>query len=99
MNQIPFQERVKVYTRAFLAYGDTAQMIVALEELSELQKEICKILRGGTYFSHLAEEIADVSIMLEQLCLMFGIHTQVDKFMDTKVLRLDERLKEKYGEQ
>lgn len=60
MNQIPFDERKKVYLNAMIAYGDRAQMIVALEELSELQKEICKILRGGENISHLAEEIADV---------------------------------------
>lgn len=93
MNQIPFDERKKVYLNALIAYGDRAQMIVALEELSELQKEICKILRGGEDISHLAEEIADATIMLEQLRLMFSINEDVCRFMDAKVMRLDERLK------
>lgn len=93
MNQIPFDERKKVYLNALIAYGDRAQMIVALEELSELQKEICKILRGGEDISHLAEEIADATIMLEQLRLMFSINEDVCWFMDAKVMRLDKRLK------
>lgn len=98
MNRITFNERKKVYTNALIAYGDRAQMIVALEELSELQKEICKILRGGENFPHLAEEIADVTIMLEQLRLMFGVNDLVCEAMDTKVMRLDNRLKGSYGE-
>ena len=46
------------------AFGNEAQMIVAIEELSELQKEITKKLRHkkGTVFG-LVEEIADVEIM------------------------------------
>ena len=93
MNRIPYDERVKVYTNALISYGDTNQMIVAVEELSELQKEICKILRGGENFPHLAEEIADATIMLEQLRLMFNINDEVCEYMDTKVRRLEERLR------
>ena len=93
MNQIPYEERAKVYLNALIAYGDQAQMIVAIEELSECQKEICKILRGGENFSHLAEEIADAAIMLEQMCLMFNIEDLVCAEMDRKVKRLDNNLK------
>ena len=32
---IPYEERVKTYTNALISYGDKAQMIVAIEELSE----------------------------------------------------------------
>ena len=55
-------------------FGNEAQMIVAIEELSELQKEITKKLRQkkGTVFG-LVEEIADVEIMTDQLKVMFGI--------------------------
>ena len=67
-------------------------MIVAIEELSECQKEICKILRGGENFPHLAEEIADATIMLEQLRLIFNINDQVCECMDSKVRRLEKRL-------
>lgn len=96
MNKIPYEERAKVYTNALIAYGDKVQMIVAIEELSECQKEICKILRGGENFPHLAEEIADAAIMLEQMCMIFGLEDQVCEQMDRKVQRLDERLKKQF---
>lgn len=93
MNRIPYEDRVKTYTNALLQYGDKMQMVVAVEELSECQKEICKIIRGGEDFSHLAEEIADTRIMLEQLSLIFNINDLVCEHMDAKVQRLDDRLR------
>ena len=89
---IPYEERRKVYSMALAAYGDLSQMIVAIEELSECQKEICKILRGGENFPHLAEEIADATIMLEQLRLIFNINDEVNEYMDAKVRRLEEKV-------
>lgn len=89
---IPYEERKKVYAKAIGTWGDWTQMVVAIEELSECQKEICKILRGGENFPHLAEEIADAIIMLEQLRLIFNINDQVCECMDAKVRRLEERL-------
>ena len=97
-NQISFEERQKVYTKALIAYGDRMQMTVAVEELAECQKEICKILRGGENFPHLAEEIADATIMLEQLRIMFNINEQVCDYMDQKVRRLEERLRDVHAE-
>ena len=56
------------------AFGKEAQMIVAVEELAELQKEIIKKLRQkkGNIFS-LVEEMADAEIMIDQLKIMFNI--------------------------
>lgn len=48
------------------------QVIVAIEELSELQKELTKWLRSKGNTAGLMEEMADVSIMLNQLELIFG---------------------------
>ena len=93
-NRISFEERRKVYTKALIAYGDRMQMTVAVEELAECQKEICKILRGGENFPHLAEEIADATIMLEQMRLFFGLNELVCQKMDQKVQRLEALLKE-----
>ena len=69
-------------------FGESAQMIVALEECSELQKEITKLLRGKGNIEHLAEEIADVEIMLEQIKLIFGLYSQVTKVKGEKIARL-----------
>ena len=93
MNKIDYSERCKTYTKAMLAFGERNQLIVAIEELSECQKEICKILRGGEDFRNLAEEIADATIMLEQIQLIFSINDCVCNFMDEKIKRLEDRVK------
>ena len=93
MNKIDYSERCKTYTKAMMAFGERNQLIVAVEELSECQKEICKILRGGDGLRNLAEEVADVTIMLEQIQLMFNIDDCVCNFMDEKIKRLDDRVK------
>ena len=93
MNKFNYSDRCKTYTNAMLAFGEQAQLIVSVEELSECQKEICKILRGGEDFRHLAEEIADATIMLEQIMLMFNINDCVCNFMDEKIKRLEDRVK------
>ena len=42
------QEReAKILEGAIEKWGVTAQVVVAIEELSELQKELCKFLRYG----------------------------------------------------
>ena len=92
MNQISYEERVEVYKEALKQYGQEMQMVVAIEELAECQKEICKVLRGKGILDHLAEEIADATIMLEQLRLMHDIDELACQEMDEKVERLSDRL-------
>ena len=93
MNKIDHTARIAVYEKAIARNGVLLQAIVALEELSECQKEICKFLREEGNKDHLAEEVADATIMLEQLRIIFDINEQVCMWMDEKVLRLAERLK------
>lgn len=93
MNKIGYDERVRVYTHALVANGEKMQMAVALEELSECQKEICKFLRGKGDAGHLAEEIADATICLEQMRYIFGLNSLVCEKMDEKIIRLDRRLR------
>lgn len=88
-----YEERCKTYLNALIAHGDRHQMVVAVEELSEAQKEICKVMRGGEDFRHLAEEIADARICLEQMAMIFHLEDAVDEIMEAKVERLDERLR------
>ena len=92
MNKITYDQRQQVYTNALIAYGERCQMVVAVEELSECQKEICKFLRGFGNAGNLAEEIADATIMLEQMRYIFGLNDLVCQKMDEKILRLDARL-------
>lgn len=90
---IDYEERREIYAAAIMQHGAQLQAVVALEELSEAQKEICKFLRYSGNADHLAEEIADAAIMLEQMSMAFHIRTQVCSWMDRKVQRLADRLK------
>ncbi len=81
-----------IYRMALREYGAEMQYVVAIEELSELQKEICKLLRGGGDLNCLAEEIADVKIMTEQLTLIFGCKEAVNEWRQKKLERLERRL-------
>ena len=54
----------QVFRSAISKYGETNQSIVAIEEMSELIKALCKKLRGKPDFENIAEEMADAGIML-----------------------------------
>lgn len=77
---------------AIRTFGDTNQIVVAIEELSELQKELCKLLRGSGDREHIAEEIADVQIMLDQLLHMLELHEMTRTFTWFKIERLQSRI-------
>ena len=80
------------YVEAVRAYGKQSQLVMAMEEMSELTKELSKNLRGADNSKALAEEIADVEIMLEQLKLMFSIRDEVTQQRTVKLQRLDNRI-------
>ena len=91
MNQISYEERARIYTDAQATLGANVLLIEALEKLSDVQKEICKTIKRGGCSYHLAEKVADTTIMLEQVRLMFGINAEVCKIMDHKVIELKQR--------
>ena len=62
------------------------------EEMSELQKELCKHFRGKTREDWISEEIADVEIILEQIKLIFNIENEVQEMKEFKIDRLRETL-------
>lgn len=79
----------KIYIKLLGKFGCNNQMIIAIEELSELQKELTKHLRGKGNINHIITEIADVEIMLEQLKLMFNCKKEVDQEKNYKVYRTE----------
>lgn len=87
----------EVLQRALDTYGSVTQITMAFEEMSELQKELCKYLRGRGSLEHIAEEIADVEIMLEQMKMLFCCTDGVRNERRRKVERLKDRL-DKHGE-
>jgi len=66
---------------------------MVFEEMSELTKELTKFFRGKKDIDKIAEEIADVKIMLEQLEIMFGIEDDVTTHQLDKLWKLEEMLK------
>lgn len=85
----------KTFCAALRIYGAQSQITMVFEEMAELQKELCKFLRGDVdaeALSRIAEEIADVEIMLDQMKLEFKCSDAVEEWRAQKVARLRERL-------
>ena len=87
----------KTITTAIDTYGEHAQQLMAIEEMSELTKAICKYFRAeknteqeGRAIAQILEEMADVEIMLDQLKIMFG-NPEDEK--ELKIHRLFHRLR------
>ena len=57
-------------------HGIETSKIIAIEELSELQKEITKDLRGKFRKEFFMEELADVYIVMESLMQMYDVRTE-----------------------
>lgn len=86
---------VETLKKAIDTYSPLLQSVVAMEEMGELIQEISKDLRGKGDVEHLAEEIADVQIMLEQLMIMHDCSFKVGEIRAAKIARLRENLEGK----
>ena len=71
-------------------FGADSRILLAIEEMAELQKELCKHSRGRDNYYNIAEEIADVQIMLEQLMILFDCRETVEEWNFAKLMRLKE---------
>ena len=86
--------------KAIETYGKDMQLNVAIEEFSELIKEICKHKRGEDNLDHIIEEMADCQIMLSQLGVIFGINIKdIHLIILKKLDRLEGRIAEKESKQ
>lgn len=87
---------LQVMIEAIRQNGYKMQTMVAIEEMSELTKELVKFMRGENNTDAIAEEIADVEIMLRQMKIIYGIKDEdVEKLMVIKLKRLKARMEEK----
>ena len=94
------KEEFKIAYEKFLSeWGQEAQERMAIEEMSELTKELCKKIRyerdNFEYISsdkkiknveNIKEEIADVLNMIEQLEIYYGID-EIEKIRKVKIER------------
>ena len=72
----------KVLQDAIDTFGIEKQLIVTIEELSELQKTIAEYLRynkSDEYVGEIIEELVDAEIMIRQVKKMF----KMDEFYNT----------------
>lgn len=83
-----------LYKQAVDAFGTPAQIIVAIEECSELIKELSKTLRQKCDIDNISEEMADVQIMLEQLKIIFNNEHSVNMWIMNKNCRIAELVEE-----
>lgn len=82
-----------ILKRALATWGEQAQMLMVVEEMSELMKEILKnINRKKDNVAAIIEETADVEIMLEQLKANYNIEEQVAAYKAEKIKLIEQRL-------
>lgn len=96
-------ERIKTI---FDHYGEESQLEKSLEELDELKEAISKLIEHNSFpyskkwayyrsnreafIDHIAEEIADAKIMLDQLC--YGLKIE-QRSADWREMKLDRQMK------
>lgn len=90
-----------VYISLIRKYGSQMQQDVAIEEMSELTKAIIKHRRKMAShkattidIENIAEEIADVEIMMEQLKIIYNCEYVVEKQKELKNIRIAKMVKE-----
>ena len=89
-----------VVTAMLEKFGEDSQIDVAIEEMSELIKELVKYKRSKLHFrerqaasrDHVVEEIGDVMFMVEYLKRIFSISDEdITAIVTQKAMRTKER--------
>lgn len=77
-------------------HGVVEETVIAMEECAELIQAISKVKRYGfvgEYKDNLIEEIADVSIVIREIMMIFGISVgDINEVIDSKIQRIKKRL-------
>ena len=92
--QMLFIAEKEVFKAAIEKYGQKAQSAMFIEEAAVLTKEICKNWRGQSNEERIAEEIADVEIVLDQLKIIYCVTGKVHDYRIKKIKRLKQRLQD-----
>ena len=78
-------ERKVIYEGILKEFGADILFTIAIEEMSELTKELTKTIRGYDRRNKIIEEIGDVRIMLEELEMIFNCEDEVEERIDFKL--------------
>lgn len=84
-------EKKTIYNEALNKYGIINQKFMVMEECGELLNVIAKSNRSRVTISEIITELADVSIMVEQMAFFYG-WDEFQSEKDRKLERLKERL-------
>jgi NTP pyrophosphatase (non-canonical NTP hydrolase) len=84
------QRMENIYEEALATWGPKPQIAMVAEEASELATAALHVLRDRDAINELAEEAADVEIMLAQLRVLIG--EQIDEQKTRKLARLRKTL-------
>ena len=87
-------ETNEIYRAALVIFGDSCQIEKTFEEIGEFMEALIKCKYGRDKMNHLAEEIADVHIMLDQMAVLFGCEAEVEHMKRYKIRRLEQRIEE-----
>lgn len=96
-------EHERILKHAISHYGEAHQIDKAIEEMSELTKALLKLRYAAKGYEldilqkAVAEEIADVGIMLRQLRMIFDFDTDILRYEEEKVQRLQRQMKKELG--
>lgn len=87
----------KLYSKCITKWGHASQIDMCIEEMAELTQALCKAKRRSKpekWLVNIYEEIADVTIMIEQMTIIFDGEEIIPKVKKRKLLRLEERLEQ-----
>mgnify|MGYP001625262409 CR=1 FL=1 len=79
---------IAICKQAVDTYGKTHQIVICAEELAGLIKELSKNVQGLENLPQIAEKVANVEIMLEQIKIIFDLHKAVSNARLSKLRRL-----------
>lgn len=83
----------EISSQAIEKWGINAQLWMVVEECAELMNAISKYKRGREDKLSIIEELADVSIMVDQMSFYFD-KTEFERIREDKLQRLLDRLQD-----
>ena len=84
----------QLYQKALNKWGIDSQILMTIEESSELILVLAKINRNynGSSIKQIIDEMVDVSIMIEQLKIILNCNEDFEKIKTEKLIRLEFRI-------
>lgn len=86
-------EETTIFKKALRVYGVDAQKRMLVEEMGELLTAMARAPRGRATKEDIITELADVSIMIKQMALVYG-RDEFEQEVKRKIERLQEKLYE-----